>query len=75
VGQAKILAKHNAMAYSPEFKITGSAPWPFSVQLILFFYLLFFYLFIINYKNVQPQFEDYAHVCRELHMCTCVTAI
>jgi len=26
-------------------------------------------------KNVQPQFEDYAHVCRELHMCACVTAI
>ena len=23
-------------------------------------------------KNVQPQFEDYAHVCRELHMCAFV---
>ena len=34
----------------------------------------FIFIYLFN-KNVQPQFEDYAHVCRELHMCAFVTAV
>ena len=26
-------------------------------------------LLLLFNKNVQPQFEDYAHVCKELQMC------
>jgi len=31
--------------------------------------------FIYFNKNVHPQFEDYAHVCKELQICARVAAI
>jgi len=33
------------------------------------------YSFIYLTKNVQPQFEDYTHACKELQMCARDTAI
>jgi len=45
----------------------------YNVQMYRHRRLTVYYFFLFN-KNVQPQFEDYAHVCKELQMCACVTA-
>jgi len=36
------------------------------LKVILFILFFFFILIFILTKNVQPQFEDYAHVCEKL---------